>query len=574
MSISLLVVTPHASFGELIRQSLEETGSYRVRVVRDVRDVIAYARTERAALAFLDLDMGELLISQAGQALREANPRISLVVIASEDTPPALDALRPWVLLRKPFYLPDLLTTLGEAFSQSPRPRPEQAPASPAAVPAPTIPSASASTPTVRSAASMLADLPDWLRDADLAARHLTRLTLESAAQAALLTRAGQLWAYAGQLSQPAAAELVSAVMRQWDPHSGGDLLRFVRLEATSAQHMLYATPLSDDLVLALVFDAETSFSTIRGQAARLVGSLQPAPPPVATPAAVPPASSAPEPEAPAAIEEEDDGQSVPDIGAILSDIPAPDAQPEIEVPTLRVEAPEVNRTADPDVAATRPSAALPPDLARTRPSTPAPRAPGFSLETSPAMRLPTVLPTETPGAPEGDLDVTLPSKSRRRQAEPVGVSATRASITDVARRVTLEPPPGLYNLTYACLLVPRMGTHFLTGTLADSLSAWMPQICVAYGWRLEYLAVRPDYLQWVVSVQPSTSPGYLMRIVRQQTSERIFAEFTRIKQENPSGDFWAPGYLIMGGSQPHPPQLVRDYIRTTRQQQGLAPRE
>jgi len=59
------------------------------------------------------------------------------------------------------------------------------------------------------------------------------------------------------------------------------------------------------------------------------------------------------------------------------------------------------------------------------------------------------------------------------------------------------------------------------------------------------------------------------MRIMRQQTSEKIFADFTRLKKENPSGDFWAPGYLIMGGTQPHPPQLVRDYIRQTRQRQG-----
>jgi len=75
--------------------------------------------------------------------------------------------------------------------------------------------------------------------------------------------------------------------------------------------------------------------------------------------------------------------------------------------------------------------------------------------------------------------------------------------------------------------------------------------------------------LQWVVNVQPNTSPGYLIRIMRQQISEKIFTEFPRMKKENPSGDFWAPGYLIMGGTQPHPQQLVRDYIRQTRQRQG-----
>jgi REP element-mobilizing transposase RayT len=144
-------------------------------------------------------------------------------------------------------------------------------------------------------------------------------------------------------------------------------------------------------------------------------------------------------------------------------------------------------------------------------------------------------------------------------------------SITEVAGRVMLEPiTPGLYNLTYACLLVPRMTSHYLTGDLSDRLSEWLPQICIAFGWRLEYLAVRPEYVQWVVNVPPAASPGYLMRIMRQQTSEKIFAEFQRLKKENPSGDFWAPGYLIMGGTQPHPPQLVKDYIKQTRVRQGI----
>ena len=141
----------------------------------------------------------------------------------------------------------------------------------------------------------------------------------------------------------------------------------------------------------------------------------------------------------------------------------------------------------------------------------------------------------------------------------------------EVAERIVLEPvSAGVYNLTYACLLVPRFSSHYLTGDIADCISEWLPNICVAFGWRLEYLTVRPEYLQWVVNVSPATSPGYLMRIMRQQTSEKVFGGFPRLKKENPSGDFWAPGYLIMGGTKPHPPQLVKDYIKQIRQRQGI----
>jgi REP element-mobilizing transposase RayT len=136
---------------------------------------------------------------------------------------------------------------------------------------------------------------------------------------------------------------------------------------------------------------------------------------------------------------------------------------------------------------------------------------------------------------------------------------------------LTLESiTAGAYHLSYACLLLPRFASHYLTGDMADKLSEWIPIICVAFGWRLEYLAVRPEYLQWVVNVPPATSPGYVMRVIRQQLSDKVFSSFPKLKRDNPSGDFWAPGYLIMGGVQPHPPQLVKDYIRQIRQRQGI----
>jgi REP element-mobilizing transposase RayT len=99
-----------------------------------------------------------------------------------------------------------------------------------------------------------------------------------------------------------------------------------------------------------------------------------------------------------------------------------------------------------------------------------------------------------------------------------------------------------------------------------------MQQICVSYGWRLEFINVRPDYLQWAMSVPPSTSTAYFMKTIRQQTSLFIFEDFPRVKRENLSSDFWAPGYLIYFGIQPHPPEVIRAFIRQTRQQQGILP--
>jgi REP element-mobilizing transposase RayT len=177
----------------------------------------------------------------------------------------------------------------------------------------------------------------------------------------------------------------------------------------------------------------------------------------------------------------------------------------------------------------------------------------------------------------ESSLEATAVSKSSQKvqqpEETPEELEDTRPHpVTEGVRKIVLESvSPSAYNLTYACLLIPRFQHHHLTGDLADRLSEWVPKTCVAYGWRLEFLSIRPDYLQWIVNVPPATPPSYLMRIMRQQTSEKIFDEFPRFKRDNPSGDYWAPGYLIMGGSQPHPAQLVKDFIAQVRQRQGTS---
>ncbi len=128
------------------------------------------------------------------------------------------------------------------------------------------------------------------------------------------------------------------------------------------------------------------------------------------------------------------------------------------------------------------------------------------------------------------------------------------------------------YDLFYTCLLIPRFNTHYLTGDLAQRLPVWLQQICISFGWRLEQITVKPEYFQWILRVPPATSTAYVMRTIRRQTSILIFDDFPRFKHENVSKDFWAPGYLIYFGAQPHPVEVIQNFIRYTRQQQGILP--
>ncbi|MBI3738002.1 MAG: IS200/IS605 family transposase [Chloroflexi bacterium] len=558
MATNLLVVTPSPNFGELIRRSLEETENYRVFIVNSKASAIVRADEESCKMAFLDLDMGEQWVEDVGKSLRTVLPEIDLFVLSQNETPPALDNIRPWTLVRKPFQPADLVLTVTQHIQN------------------PVVP-----PPADSSKKEEVQDNLPWMNDVSKAAQHLTRLTLESSSQAALITRNGELWAYAGQLPQDAAKEIVQALVRNWSAQKGSDLLRFVRLESTKAEHMLYATELAQDVLLAMVFDAETPFSTIRSQAGQLVTSLdeneakeekndKPASP----------KNSAQENVGPITSEvESDESIAIPLISEILIDIPTPDPKP-VAASNQLSGAPALRQTQD---TASGPDRKRPADLAQTRPSI-------FSYESSPPIPLKDLLTTDQQPVPTtlaetrasqstlDGLEVTAPSKSQPRPETPIRtpkpgeLDETRPhSVNEVAERIVLEPvSAGMYHLTYACLLVPRFTSHYLTGDIADRLSEWLPHVCVSFGWRLEHLAVRPEYLQWIVNVAPATSPGYLMRVMRQQTSDKVFNEFPRLKKENPSGDFWAPGYLIMGGTQPHPPQLVKDYIKQIRTRQGI----
>ncbi len=528
MSADILVVTPKPNLGDSIRSMLSG-GRFNVHITSDFSQAIRLVRQTGCLLALLDsaLDEVDISVQDVAYALKQVNGDIHVVILANTSDTHSAASYASYPVLSKPIRLEDLQRIVAQVF-------PPEAPA-PAAIDTP---------PTLEG------DHP-WLTDVRRAAQHLTRLTLESSAQAALITNDNVLWAYAGQLSQAAANELSQMVQRYWDWGSHNDLLRFVRLAATEQAHMLYATRLTTTMILALVFDGETPFSTIRSQAGHLAASL----------------ASQPDPGEEPANDLHDDARSFPHIATLLENVPPP-----IPAPKAAPTPPQAAEPVPVSAHTMRHSVESSPSQLRgetARTEMPPPARPAV-LAADPESLAETRRAT-----PLDDLAVTRKQAARPPDSSPQELAKTRPQQPaegDVpVNRIVLEPAsPALYNYNFACLLIPRFDTHHLVGDLADRLGEWVPQLCIAFGWRLEYLSIRPTYLQWVVNVPPSVPPGSIMKQVRQHTSERIFKEFPRLKDENPSGDYWAPGYLIMGGSQPHPPRFVKDFIQQTRRRQGL----
>jgi DNA-binding NtrC family response regulator len=120
MPASILVATPHAAFGELLRISLEDSGQYQVRLVMSAKE--AYAAAERSSyqMAILDGAICDSPFVQLCTDLLKTQKGLRLVIIPPDNNPShaSLGGLMPHGYLNRPFYLPDLLETISRLLEE------------------------------------------------------------------------------------------------------------------------------------------------------------------------------------------------------------------------------------------------------------------------------------------------------------------------------------------------------------------------------------------------------------------------------------------------------------------------
>jgi hypothetical protein len=73
------------------------------------------------------------------------------------------------------------------------------------------------------------------------------------------------------------------------------------------------------------------------------------------------------------------------------------------------------------------------------------------------------------------------------------------------------------------------------------------------------------------VSANAGTPPSKCIHTIREQTSKGILDKFKEFRDGAQYADFWAPGYLVLVGEEPHPQSIIDEFIKLTRQQQKLS---
>jgi len=627
MTANVLVATPRTAFGELLRLSLEECGKYRVRLAQTPGEVQAASGRIPFDLAILDASLGETTLAPLAQALRSANRSLRLVVIPPDNDPTRLpaDGLEPDAILSLPFYAPDLLETVGSLLAISGHVERPGAASAGSAAPAlgdqPEVEKLLASLLSQTSAQAMfiLRNRAVWACVGQIDHAHVQELAdalnrgwdendPSDLARFSRTSKGSEVMLYATTLSVGTLLALA------YDPSTPlmrirgqvGMIAQAIR--AAQNPNRAPSEPLDALAELSTAAEEQSLSSTAAGEP--LIAGMKVSDEELAE------LLSADSPS----------GQEAQDLLLALEQAggKARPGQGHPPAETLRTQPETIDSGKDiaeskllageeesPEVSLTDLLAAMPPPNPQERSLAPGnewiegeekeaeldrflfPWEMETQAITQQSSNVEDVQLEQTAAASVHSLEHTVPilhaadnEEATRQLATPSSATQRIPSPTAVEIEPTqplppiqnlwqqaeeLETPPTEFaSLSYTCIMLPRLPNHMLTGRLARKLAEWLKQICLAYGWRLEAQSVRPEYFQWTVQVSPVISPSSLVRLVRLQTSQRIFGSFGRYAVQIPSGDFWAPGYLIISGSQPPDTGLLRDYIQQTRKRQGL----
>jgi CheY-like chemotaxis protein/REP element-mobilizing transposase RayT len=268
MSGSILIADANRGFAGMLQQAIVEAG-FSCQTAASVREAVNLASSAQVSLAIIDLDLPDAVPAAFIADLRRASPGIILLGIPPDDEAKAreLPTLGLQGTLTKPFYMPDFIPQLKTLLSEPPPALKEAS--TPGLLAAeekllemlgiggaetPLPPGSPAPAHAEPEPPARELDFPD----ATHASAILARLTAGTATRASLLTREGRLFAFAGELSADHAAQAARLVAGGWNRHERGVWLRYMRLQGTEEDLLLYSTPASIRYVLALVFPSHT----------------------------------------------------------------------------------------------------------------------------------------------------------------------------------------------------------------------------------------------------------------------------------------------------------------------------
>ena len=118
-----------------------------------------------------------------------------------------------------------------------------------------------------------------------------------------------------------------------------------------------------------------------------------------------------------------------------------------------------------------------------------------------------------------------------------------------------------VYRLAYHFVWVPRYRRKILVGQVAQRLGALIREICTAWDWEVEALAVQADHVHLFVSCPPRDAPAQVMRKIKSLTARELYHEFPHLRRSHWGGKLWADGYYVGSAGEQVTSDLIKRYV-------------
>jgi REP element-mobilizing transposase RayT len=520
MDLKILIVTPDRSLGEQILLALKHA-SYVPLLAQTIAEASFISQYENYSIAIIDCDLSEPGPAYLATELRNNLPDIRSIFIHKKGVNPDELGIHKSkdLLLPRPFFMPDLLEVVNLWFSDEKFFRDIK----------------------VTEANQSKEKQSDECSKVNLAFDHALPKT---DAEVVIVLNNDLVKVYAGQLSRSVVNEIGKTILDHYKRGETDDLTLFFNLGSSGNEYTIYAKKLRENHIVALAYKKDVPFSVIRNQVVSLARCL-----PVAVSENL---SERLKPRLDQISDHHrsknwiDQDQAIPitedwfpdqaDENESIIDVDFAERQQAMVddfLNNLDIPEPDVSdklKSKESDIIHSRQK-----DLSNKFPE-----------------------PVEQQNHQEENLDQRPSTELQPLDAFP----AANANIETESFAI--------YDLAYSCVLIPRLPDHKLEGVLKNLLKVEVARLCLAFGFRLEKVDVQTEYINWVVSVRPKISVLQVIKVIREQTSLLIFREYSRIKIENPSGDFWAPGYIIIHGRNLISGSILKRFINQTRTRQGV----
>lgn len=526
MEIPILVVEANPEYYNLIRQNIEKTGGFKItHAIRAMEALMRLTETQFRA-AIVDLKLPDLHGRDLIRQMHGISEKLMVIAILDDQElqQASLDDLRIAATIDRshaPQSLPGILAaqlqlTPSLEADHSEISEPLKSP----------VQIKQSVTPSIQSAAARQeahSSAPPWLQSAPQAKEFLLKLQREHNAHTAMLVRSAMLWSVTGQIDDRQVDDIVKLLAKLDEGlKTQGAIIRYIRFSGEESDHLLYACPLIEDILLALVYPPETSFSLARREAQKLSRTLL-----------------------------HQDPKTFKAVDDVQKSMPV--ALPDQD------------------------------DRELLQPSHWIPGGPVHSKSTAPIKERSAASPPPEPLAAKAEmpperqpfLSAPLPEDWLPKQPKPLShlpfLEEDQAEFKREGESATLNLPKqeAKYYLPFTVALLPRFPEHSLGAPIAEQLETWLRRLCIAWGWRVESIDVQQGLLLFTVGLSPEDAPAEAILQLAQDLSARIIRSHPNLAQDLPSGYFWAKRYLLSSGSSISADRLAA-FITSTRQDQGL----